>query len=186
MCGKHLAGTGMFTVATNSPMNAALAGKISGGTFDAGPGDVTLQITLGGAAPISLALQHARAQVTGITATAIGSATIGGEVSQNDINTQVIPAVQAQLPPLITRDCPTPAPPDCMCVAQSTGETILSLLDTNHDCMVSVDEIQNNSLIKSLLAPDVCTQSSCDKPDALSIGIQATAVHGTFTPALSD
>jgi hypothetical protein len=43
-----------------------------------------------------------------------------------------------------------------------------------------------NSLIKSLLAPDVCTQSSCDKPDALSIGIQVTAVKATFTPALSD
>jgi hypothetical protein len=186
MCGNHLKGTGSFTVAANSPMNAALAGKISGGTFDAGPGDVTLQITLGGATPISLALQHARAQVQGISATAITSAVIGGEVSQADINSQVIPAVQQQLPPLIMRDCPNPVPPNCNCVAQSTGATILSLLDTNHDCMVTVDEIENNSLIKSLLAPDVCTQDSCDTPDALSIGIQATAVHGTFTPALTD
>jgi hypothetical protein len=206
-CGQHLKGTGVFTVATNSPQNAALAGKISGGTFDAGPGDVTLQITLGGAAPISLALQHARAQIQGITADGIMTATIGGEVSQDDINNQVIPAVQAQLPPLINRDCgrvgtapPTmdlgcPTDPTCTignvpkcgCMDQSTGATILSLLDTGPaDCAVSVTEIQMNSLIKSLLAPDVCTQSSCDKPDALSIGIQVTAVKATFTPALSD
>jgi hypothetical protein len=181
-CGQHIKGTGSFTISTSSPTDAALAGKISGGTFNGGPGDVTLQIALGGTMPISLALNNARAQISGISETGIMSALIGGAVTQDDINGQVIPAVQAQLPPLIARDCPTATAPDCTCTAGSgsTGATILSLLDANHDCMVTVPEIQMNSLIKSLLGPDVCIEGSCDKPDALSIGIKVTAVKATF------
>jgi len=179
-CGQHLKGTGMFSIAANSPTDAALTGTITGGTFDGGPGDVTLQISLGEGDPITLALHGARAEVSGITDTGIATAKIGGAVSQSDINGQVIPAVAAQITPIITRDCPTPAAPDCMCVSGSTGATVLSLLDTDHDCTVTVTEIQNNSLIKSLLGPDVCIEDSCDKPDALSIGISATAVAATF------
>lgn len=180
-CGQHLKGTGMFSIAANSPSDAALAGTITGGTFDGGPGDVTLQISLGEGAPITLALHGARAEVTGITDTGIATAKIGGAVTESDINGQVIPAVQAQVMPIITRDCPDAVAPACMCTAgTTTGPTVLKLLDTDHDCKVTVAEIQSNSLIKSLLGPDVCVEESCEKPDALSIGIQATAVAATF------
>jgi hypothetical protein len=184
VCGHHLDGHGMFSIATNSPQNAALAGKIAGGTFDGGPGDVTLQIALGGTMAITLNLAEARAELTGISATGIMSAILAGEVSQDEINNQVIPAVQTQLGPIIMRDCNMlNMPPGCGCAAGSTGKTILGLFDTNMDCMVSVQEIQMNSLIKSLLAPDVCSMPTCDKADSLSLGIKITAVPATFTVA---
>jgi hypothetical protein len=115
----------------------------------------------------------------------IGSGTSGGmilagAVTKEDIDMKVIPAIQAQLVPIITQDCPSGTPPDCGCMADSTGKTILGLFDTTpKDCMVTVDEIKNNSLIVSLLAPDV----TIDGKMALSLGVKATAVKATYTVA---
>src|SRR5262249_37225411 len=67
VCGHHLTGTGMFTVDPKSPDNASLAGKNIGGTFNGGPGNLTLQIALGGTMAITLNLDLARAQATDIS-----------------------------------------------------------------------------------------------------------------------
>jgi hypothetical protein len=184
-CKHHLDGNGMFSIAANSPTNAALAGKIVNGTFTGGPGDLTLQIALGGTMAIQLNLIGARVKASSISETGIGSGTTGGAIfagaiTKEDIDTKVIPAVHAQLAPIITRDCTNTTPPDCGCMADSTGKTILGLFDTMpKDCTVTVDEIKNNNLIMSLLAPDVTINGKM----ALSIGIKATTVKGTYTVA---
>jgi hypothetical protein len=187
-CGHHLQGDGMFSIDPASPQNAALAGKIVNGTFTGGPGELTLQIALGGTDAIELDLIGAKAKATGITATGIGTLSgntvtggivFGGALTKDDIDNKVIPAVASQLTPTIERDCTMPTmPPGCGCVDGSTGKTILGLFDTNHDCTVSVMEIQTNSLIMSLLAPDV----TIDGKMALSLGIKAVATGATFTP----
>ena len=70
-----------------------------------------------------------------------------------------------------------PAAAGCGCMSGSTGKTILNLFDTMpKNCAVTVEEIKNNSLIQSLLAPDV----TIDGKTALSLGIKATTVKGTF------
>jgi hypothetical protein len=184
-CGHHLDGNGMFSIAANSPDNAALGGKIVNGTFTGGPGDLSLQIALGGTDAIQLDLIGARAKATGLSDAMIGgsSATdgviFGGAVTKEDIDTKIIPAIQKQLVPIIAEDCTMPtAPPACGCMADSTGKTIIGLFDTNpKDCMVTVEEISTNSLIVSLLAPDV----TIDGKMALSIGIKATAAKATYT-----
>ena len=187
-CGHHLAGTGTFVV--KSDPDAALGGKIVNGTFTGGPGDLSLQIALGGTTAINLDLIGARAKGSALSADALGSATsggviFGGAITKMDIDEKVIPAIQAQLGPIIARDCTMPtAPPGCGCMADSTGKTILGLFDTKKadgsdgkDCAVSVDEIKTNSLIVSLLAPDV----KINGKDALSLGIKVIAVKGEFT-----
>lgn len=185
-CGHHLDGNGMFSVAANSPQNAALAGKIVGGTFKGGPGKLSLQIALGGTDAIQLDLIGARAQASGITDSAIGTASSGGiifagAVTKEDLDNKVIPAIQSQIAPLIERDCTDPTmPPACGCMDGSTGKQILGLFDTNpKDCAVSVDEIKGSTLIMSLLSPDV----TVDGKMALSLGIKATAVKATYTVA---
>jgi hypothetical protein len=186
-CGHHLTPAGaMFSIDPNSPNDAALAGKIIGGTFTGGPGNLSLQIALGGSDAIQLDLIGARAKASGITADGIGTLTgstvtggivFAGAISKDDIDTKVIPAVQTQLGPTIAKDCPTPTVAGCGCTDGSTGKTILGLFDTNHDCVVSVDEIKSNSLIMSLLAPDV----TVDGKMALSLGIKAVAEKAVFT-----
>jgi hypothetical protein len=181
-CKHHLDGSGSFSIKAGSPTNASLGGKIIGGTFNGGPGNLSLQIALGGTEAINLDLIGARAKISGITDAAISTMIFAGAVTKDDIDNKVIPAIQKQLVPIIQRDCPGTDPnstPSCMCMADSTGKTILGLFDVapTKDCMVSVEEIKNNSLIVSLLSPDV----TIDGKMALSLGIKATAVKATYT-----
>lgn len=177
-CGHHLDGTGTFDVDTNGPQNAALAGKIVGGTFTGGPGNLTLQIAVGGTNPIQLDLIGARVKASGISETGIMSAIFAGAVTKEDIDTKIIPAIQPQLATTIMRDCNMPTmPPGCGCTSGSTGATIISFFDANKDCAVSIDELKMNSLVMSLLQPDV----TIDGKMALSLGIKATAVKANYT-----
>jgi hypothetical protein len=177
-CG-HQFNNGTFTISASSPDNAAVAGKIVGGTFNGGPGDITLSIALGSAEGIDLDLIGARAKASGITEAGIESVIIGGALTKEDLDGKVIPAINQQIAPIITRDCTEPTNPSggCGCGAGSTGKTILTLFDTNpKDCAVTVMEIQTNSLIMSLLAPDVTINGKM----ALSLGLKATTVKATF------
>lgn len=188
-CKRHLDGAGMFAIDAQSPTNAALGGKIVNGTFNGGPGDLSLQIALGGTDAIQLDLIGARVKGSGLSAEALGTGTsgglvFGGAVTKEDIDNKVIPAIQAQLVPVIAESCmDLTMPPGCGCAADSTGKTILGLFDTKKadgtdgkDCAVSVDEIKNNSLIVSLLAPDVTINGKM----ALSLGIKATGAKATY------
>lgn len=177
-CGKHLEGTGMFSIAAGAPDNAAVAGKIINGTFNGGPGDISLQIALGGTDAIQLDLIGARAKASGITENSIESVILGGALTEEDLNTKVIPAIQSQIAPIIAEDCNAPtSPPMCGCEAGSTGATVLNLFDAApKDCAVTVDEIKNNSLIQSLLAPDV----EINGTPSLSLGIKVVTSKATF------
>ncbi|MGE5186314.1 MAG: hypothetical protein ACM31C_29870 [Acidobacteriota bacterium] len=54
---------------------------------------------------------------------------------------------------------------------------LVALFDTSpKDCTISLTEVQNNSLIKSLLAPDVTIENQ----PALSFGMQVTAVPASI------
>ncbi|MEJ7596406.1 MAG: hypothetical protein WKG01_00735 [Kofleriaceae bacterium] len=179
VCGKHLTGTGMFQISPSSPSDATLEGKIKSGVFQGGPGTIKLQIALGGTMPITLELIGARAKASTITDTTVGEIIVGGAVTKSALDNDVIPAIHGQLGPLIARDCKMlTAPPGCGCGDGTTGKTVLGLFDTAEpkDCAVTVEEIKTNSLIVSLLAPDV----TIDGTPALSIGLKATAVKATF------
>jgi hypothetical protein len=185
-CANHLKGTASFSIAANSPMDAAVAGKIVNGTFTGGPGDITLQIALGTTQPLTLGLLNARAKATAITDAGM-TLTVGGMVTATELMTQVLPAIQVQVAAVISRDCGTTGtPPTCGCTSTtSTGATLLGLFDgditgTVDDCHVSVEEIAGHPLIQGLLAPDVCSMSSCSAPDSLSLGIQVQTVKATF------
>jgi hypothetical protein len=176
-CGQHLEGGAMFEIAAGSPSNAGVEGRIAAGTFNGGPGTIKLQIALGGTDPIDLDLIGARAKASGISEAGISEVILAGALTQTDLDTKVIPAIHAQIDPIITEDCTGTAPPDpCGCEANSTGKTVIGLFDENDDCTVSIEEIKTNSLIVSLLAPDVVI----DGQDALSLGLSVTAVGAVF------
>jgi hypothetical protein len=178
VCRKHLDGNGSFAVSASSPADAAVTGKIVGGTFNGGPGNIAVQIALGGTDAVQLDLIGARAKASGMTEAGIDSVVVAGALTEADLNDQVIPAIHSQIVPLIMADCmDLTAPPTCGCPSGSTGATILTLLDTTpKDCNVTVDEIRNNTLLKSLLAPDV----TIDGQAALSLGLKVKAVKGTI------
>lgn len=186
ICGHHLTGTASFSIAADSPPDAPLVGKIVDNRFNGGPGEISLQIVLGDATqPLTLSLVNARAKTTAINGTGL-TAIIGGALSVNDLNTQVIPAIAAQMTRLLVRDCSTNRTrPTCGCSASSTGALLLNLFDGDlagmlADCNITKEEIAGNSVIKNLLGPDVCSTTTCTDPDALSFGITIETANATL------
>lgn len=177
-CRHHLAGTATFEVATTSPHDAPLAGTISGGVLNAGPGTIHIATSFFGA-PITLQLIGARVRLTQPTEALLMSGVIAGGVTQTELDATLYPGMQTAITAQIALDCTAlTSPPACGCADGSTGKTDIGLFDANQDCAVSVDELKTNSLILSLLAPDVTIGTE----QALSFGVGITAVHAAFVP----
>ena len=185
VCGRHLTGTASFSIAASSPTDAAIGGRIIAGKFTGGPGTVNLQIALSGGVPIDLPLQRARAELTSISATGWTSGKIGGAISQEDINTEVVPAIADTVRTSFDETCATNTQGGtmanmCMCTAGETGETLRGLFDkTPYDCNITDEEVQ--MVVSGFLTPDIDLDGNGTN-DALSLGIGVTGVGGTFTP----
>jgi hypothetical protein len=176
-CRHHLAGTATFELATTSAHDTPLAGAVAANVFTGGPGQLHFPVTVLGAT-VSIPLIGARVKFTAISDTAI-TGVVAGAISQTAIDSTLIPAMRLGLTAQIANDCNAlTSPPACGCTDGSRGKTFLGLLDANHDCAVTDDEIKNNSLIMSLLQPDVMI----DGQMALSMGVGVTGVHAAFTP----
>jgi hypothetical protein len=177
VCRRHLTGSGSFSIDATAPVDSPLVGAIAGGKLIAGPGHLTVRIVFLASIPFTITLLGARVELTSTATTTIGK--LGGGVTKNDVDTKIIPGLQQGFVPIIARDCTMlTSPPGCGCVQDSTGKTLIGLFDTAPaNCTISVDEIRNNSLIASLLAPDVTVEGM----QALSLGISVHAVGATFT-----
>lgn len=183
-CGNHLKGDATFQIAANSPTDGSLGGKIVNGTFNSDAGNLTLEITLGSTTPIALNLLHARAKATSISETGIMSANLGGLLTVDDLTNEVAPAIKVQVDAILAANCPANGlPPGCGCTG-NTATLIATQIDgsdgTLRDCKISVAELLNYSLVKSLLQPDSCSKASCTAPDSLSVGVQVEAVKAAF------
>jgi hypothetical protein len=176
-CRHHLSGAGTFTIASGSPTNAVVAGKISGSAFTGGPGDLALKIALAGST-VDLSLIHARVQAGGISDSGIMTATLGGLVLQSDLVTKIGPALTSAVAVTLTQGC-APDANGCHC---SGSADLLIGFDADHDCALSMDELLGNTLVAPTLKPDSCSKDSCTTPDALSMGIQVQAVKASFPP----
>ncbi len=179
----NFSGDEPFLVAEATANDAPLSGGISGGSLDLGPGEVTIQISFPGVGLIELPLVGARI-VGDLTATGITDGRIGGAIKEEVINTTFIPALALGLQAFVS-GC-TGAPPNC-CAPGSTEETVLSLFDEDMDCAITQSEVENNSLISALFAPDVdLFNGDTFEPrvdginDSLSLGIGFTAVGAQF------
>lgn len=179
-CRKHLAGNGQFTVAASSPTNAALGGEITGGVFEGGPGNLSLQLTLSSSAPpFRVDLAAAQAKVTGISDNGITSIVIGGAVTKQSIDNEIIPAIggllEAQTNTCSVNPDTTQGQPRCICT--DPEDSVIDLLDNMPaDCRITTAELAANPLLPILLATDVVV----DGQPALSVGVGATAVKASF------
>jgi hypothetical protein len=175
-CRKHLTGSASFSIKTGAPVDPPLTGSIVNSKLTAGPGHLTIQFTLIGSAPITVALIGARAELT-TTTTAMGK--LGGAISKTDLDTKVLPAIRDTFDVAVKRDCTMlTSPPSCGCAADTTGKTLLGLFDTSpSDCNITLTEVQTNSLFQSLLAPDVTVEGT----QALSFGVAVHVVGAIYT-----
>lgn len=181
-CQHHLTGNASVTIDPGSPLDAPLVGPLANSIYTGGPGMLSLEVVVVGG-PIRVDLIGARVKSTGLIATVPPASTadtvvLGGAVTMDDVDNKFIPALQAQFVPIIQRDCTDlTAPPGCGCTTNTDGKTLIGLFDANQDCTVTIDEIKTNSLIVSLLAPDLVI----DGKMALSFGVLLSVVNATFT-----
>ena len=178
VCRHHLSGAGTFTIAGTSPTNPPLTGVIAGGMMTTAAGHLVVPLTMVfGSTPIYVTLVGAKVQLAQASDPSIMVLKLTGGVTQTDVNTKLIPAMRDGMEAAVMKDCSAlSSPPQCGCVSQSTGAQMLSLFDANQNCSISVAEVQNNSLIQSLLAPDVMLEGQ----QCLSFGVRATAVKAGF------
>ena len=177
ICRRHLDGNGSFDVVAGAPIGS-MPTTVNGAITNGGPGTAVINLRLfAGSAPIYLELIGARFTGT-VTQFGITSAKLAGGVTQAHLNAVVIPALAMNLAGQIDIDCPAPTPPSCNCTPGSTGEQMLNLFDADADCAITALEIQENSLVMSLLAPDV----TIGGVDATSFGIGFEAVPATYQP----
>ena len=187
VCGKHFDGQTSFSIAADSPDDALITGSIAAGKFSGGPGSMRLDLPLVGSTPLVLNLLGAQAKVN-VSADGLMSGRLGGAVTEEDLQEDVLPALHSILVEVAAEDC-TGTAPNC-CVVDSTGELLYDLFDEDSSCDISLMELSNNSLISTLLAPDLdlldakgnFNPGSDGVLDSLSLGIGFTGVGGTFTP----
>ncbi len=208
VCGQHLDGNGSFGIDSASPQDALISGQLVAGQFTGGPGKVTIQISLveGSDSAITVDLLGARMKVASVTEDGMTDGVLGGAVTKKDLDEQIMPTLHDILTDTMDRDCTGVATDtdECGCEEGSTGRMLLDLFDEygatpedDPDCQVTLEELMNNSLISSLLAPDVdlldCPSedsdpSECDfnprkdgVKDCLSLGIGFDTVKGDFS-----
>jgi hypothetical protein len=186
ICGSHLDGATAFDIAADSRRDAVIGGDIVNAHFNGGPGSVTIQLALvGGAPPITFNMIGARADV-GVNPDSMDAGRLGGAITEEELQSNVLPGIHSALIASSAGDC-TGEAPEC-CTPGSSGELIMDLFDTDGSCEVTLEEFRNNSLIASLLAPDVdlLDETGAFNPrqdgvdDSLSLGIGFSAVGATF------
>jgi hypothetical protein len=176
-CRHHLAETATFDVAATSAHDTALPGAVAASIFTGGPGQLHFPISLMGAT-VSLQLIGARVKLTSVSDTAI-TGIVAGAIPKTVIDSTLLPALRLAFTAQIAADCNAlTTPPGCGCAQGSLGKTEIGLFDENFDCAVTDDEIKNNTLLESLLAPD----QMIDGQMALSMGVGITGIHAAFTP----
>ncbi len=194
VCGHHLDGSTSFDIDSTSPDDALLSGQIVGGKFTGGPGTVTIELSLvsGDNTGIIVNLVGAKMEISSAADGSLMGGRLGGAVTEKSLNDDILPALHNVLSDTISRDCTGTAAP--CCTDGSTGQLLIDLFDESdpQDCVVTLDELKNNSLISSLLAPDVnlfdgdpadgkYAPRTDGVKDSLSLGIGFTAVGASFT-----
>lgn len=184
----NFSGSELFQVGAGSPLDNMVSGPVASGVMDLGPGSLTVITPIPNVGNIALPLWGAR--ITGdLTGTTISNGIIAGGIKDEDVQSILIPALHQTIAATVDEACPGTAQPNCMCDPQSAGDDLIQLLDSNADCDISLDEVQN-SLIASLLAPDldlfdsqngnVFDPNKDGENDSLSLGVGFAMVGAQF------
>lgn len=171
VCGAHLSGAGTFGVIT--PAGPLTEGTLASGRLAFGPGDAWIAVSLlGETALVPIAWAQVRAR---LGAEELDQGILAGAITDDDVDTAVLPALHAGAAAIVARDCDGGP-----CPSGSEGEAMLGLFDTDDDGDITLEEVRANGLLASLLAPDLDLDGDGTN-DALSIGVGFTAVGATFS-----
>lgn len=112
---------------------------------------------------------------------------IGGAISREDVDTNMVPALAEGFRRAIAKDCPAN-----QCVDRSFGQLLIEVFDGSEpfDYVITEEELRTSSLFEALFAPDMDLYDSegnyapgCDlENESLSISVGFAAVRADFGP----
>ncbi len=176
-CGHHLDGTGTFSVAAATPHVVVTPGRIAAAVFNGQGGELPVQFGFAGGV-LELVLHDAHAELTNLSTDGF-TGRLGGVIPQDQVDGQIYRAIWTGAASFVSRDCTGGVAPVCGCQVGSVGRTYLDLMDTDHDCALSLAEVKANPLFSAIFAVDLDTDGD-QKPDAMSCAFAVSAKKGTF------
>lgn len=204
-CGQHLDGQTSFSIHPDSPTEAGVVGDISGGSYEGGPGDVSLTIDFIEAIPaLTVDLVGARVEIDDVSEDGLVSGRIGGGLTIDQLHNDIAPVAADALTDVIDEECEGPQGDEdngeddengspCGCPEdQEFLDTIIGLLDVGDTCEVEAVDIIENNLLETVLSADVdllnedgqYDPTHPDDPDhqadSISLGVGFSAVGAEF------
>ncbi len=175
-CGQHLNGTAAFV---SSLMSEVVDGSISADLFATNAdseADAFVFLSFENSSPFAIPLHHTKISAD-IGPSRITNGLIGGGISMEDVNALLLPKLHGAIQATVEADCGS----NCGCMSGETGSNLLNFFDTDGNCVLSLAEFQNNSLITAtLLNPDLDLVGDDGVDDHLSIGLQFTAIQAVY------
>ncbi len=173
-------GSDQFTLDAAAPTDSVLTGSMTNNHFAGGPGTARIQIIVMGV-PVQVDLIGVRVEADAI-ATGCTNGKLGGGIPESEFQAAILPALAAGLNQIVGADEGCPA----ACGAPTT--LLLQALDGDKNGNISVQELQNNILLKAAFSPDLDLRDASGKfnprqdgvKDSLSLGLGFTCVPATF------
>lgn len=173
-CGQHLRGTGRFSVDVDSTSHQ-IRGPIVDGVFSEKAVFLPVELVIDTGRPLRVDLRGARVKLTHVSETRI-SAIFGGGLTKGDLERVVYPEAAANCDRIVQNECMQQGGDECGCLPGSRSNTLQNLFDDNHDCRITTNEVATNSIVQSLLAPDV----RIDGQELVSFGVGVELVPASF------
>lgn len=182
-CGLHLSGDALMMTNEAVPQMYS-TGPVTDGTLLTRGGILPVRLAIGDENYIDLNLHNAAIKVD--VSSELPTGTLAGIIPTADVARIVIPQFGKQFRRIAAEDC---APPPqvhyrganrCQCKPGSRGELLTDYLNSDLDCTITDDEVRNNSIVKTLLAPDMVHN---DEAVGLSFGVGISLAPATFVSA---
>jgi hypothetical protein len=157
-----------------SPTVPPIVGSLTNGHFSGGPGTAHVQLFLLGQ-PVEVNLVGVRLEAD-VSAKGCANGKLGGGVSVDEFRGKLLPAIADGLNQTVKAD-------------KAAADSILPLLDLNHDGAITVQELEGNPVFMLAISPDMDLLDASGKfnpgqdgvKDAYSVGLGFTCVPATFT-----
>ena len=177
-CGHHLAGTASFGIAVDNIEGTATKGSVVGGQY-LGLGGLLPMRFMFGVEKADISLLDARVELSQPSDEGFASGRLGGAIPAKDVKDAVYPAVHKTIKASVAFSCVGTPAPTCGCSPNTNGAVFVGALDVNHDCAISLEEVETNPTISGLFSLDL-DRDHDQTADALSCAFAITGKRATF------
>ena len=168
------AGSDKFTLDSAVPINLPIVGSLTNGHFTGGPGTTQVQMVLLSQL-VTVDLIGVRLEVD-FSVQGCANGKLGGSVTVDEFRSNLLPAIATGFNQIIKVD-------------QTAANTLLLVFDSDHDGIITIQELENNPLLTFAISPDLdlLDASGNFNPgqdninDSYSIGLGFTCVPAMFT-----